>query len=124
MALTLENNIDEVFEMLSDGNTTAKIAEHFGVKKGAVREVFETHPARANAAFKMAADSAVDEAERVLYDESIEPNRAREIASHLRWKAKMFDKQKYGDKIDVTSDDKPIGVSADILTAIAAKINA
>jgi hypothetical protein len=41
--------------------------------------------------------------------DSVEIARAREIASHKRWQAKMRDRAKYGDSVQVAGDpDAPI----------------
>lgn len=56
-------------------------------------------------------DLDVDKLEQIVEDvrhEKISPNQGRVMADILKWTAGRKKPKKYGDKIDVTSDDKPI----------------
>ena len=60
----------------------------------------------------MAAAGTFDEMARDELRSAADPfelARAREVASHLRWKASKADPGRYGDKLDVTAD---IGIKA------------
>ena len=97
----MEAHADEIFEMLGSGTSILKISEHFGCSRTAIDNILESNPARATIAIKKSADGYADKAEKVLLDNDIDIARARELAHHYRWAAKMFNKSKYSDKIEV-----------------------
>lgn len=96
--------------MLIDGKSYRDIAEHFGVSLGTVHNFTskDEHSARVREARMISASTFDDKAEEVLRDETLEFARARELASHYRWRASKRKPKEYGDKLDVTSDGEKI----------------
>lgn len=111
----LSSRIDEVIEKILEGATYRAMCKHFEVSMGELTRFFATpeHSARVAEALKSSADTYVGKAEEILCSLKSKATagdiaRCRELASHWRWAAKMRDKKKYGDRVDVTSGDKPI----------------
>lgn len=106
--------IDEICQMIIDGKTYRQIAEFYGVNllklHGYLAED-EGRYTRAREALTISADTYADQAEQVLKDapkDGIEMQRARELSSFYKWKAAKRRPKDYGDKVDVTSDNKAI----------------
>ena len=109
----LDPIIDDIITMIVEGETQRSICNKFGVKLTAFQTFLtDNHSARAKEAYRLSAISKEEGAMDVLINapsDSIEIARAREIASHMRWQAKMRDRAKYGDSVQVSGDqDAPI----------------
>lgn len=107
--------IEEVLALIIAGKTFREIAEDYGVAVSTLHEYLHKseHSARVNDALKISANSYADKAEEVLKDitrtsNQIEMARARELAQHYRWKASKRNPRSYGDKLDVTSNEKTL----------------
>lgn len=108
MASKLEPHLDDIIEMVENGETLRDIGSKYGVTVGAVSQFLSKHPARAAEAYRVSAQAMADKAIAVLKDESVDIARGRELASHYRWESKMRDRARYGDKVDMTTKDEPI----------------
>ncbi len=127
MACVLDGKLDEILEMVISGDTLQEIATKFNCVKSVVSRFLsqKEHSARAHEAYTISAMIIADKAIEVLKDEKVDIARARELASHYRWEAKMRDRNRYGDKSDITSNNQPINSGNDeLLKLIASKINA
>jgi hypothetical protein len=98
--------IDDVCEMIASGMSMRRIAERAEVSVGSVANWLAEpeRSARARAARTNAAAHWDEEAERVIQDaesDSVEVQRARELAQHYRWRAKAFAPGAYGDRVQV-----------------------
>ncbi len=107
MAHKLDEHIDEIIQMITDGESQRDIAEKFNVSKGTVGNFLLGHTARASEAYRQSGSAFADKAIEALKDETIDIARSRELASHYRWEAKMRDRAKYGDKVEV-EDKRPV----------------
>ena len=111
--MKLEGKIDELLDMIIDGNTFRQMAAKHEVSISTVHTflTLPEHAARTGAALALSAAQYADKAEEVLLDAvgtKEELSRAKELAQHYRWKAAKRDPKKYGEKLDLTSGDKPI----------------
>ncbi len=102
-AIILGNNIEDIIEMIIEGKTYREIAKKYDVSLGCLHDFLTIgeHSARAREALTTSANSYADKAEEVLKE--AEPTkeelmRARELASHYRWKASKRNGKVYGDK--------------------------
>jgi hypothetical protein len=102
----LGTHIDEIIAMIENGKTYSNICKKHKCCRSTLNSLLSKpeHFARASQAYTMAADADADRAIEVLEDPNIDIQRAREIAHHLRWSAKMKNRNKFGDKI-VTQGD-------------------
>lgn len=97
----------EVFEAITAGVSQRSLARAAGVSVRALREWLAA-PERSARAIKARQDAAqaFDElAEHVLLTAPANPvelARARELASHYRWRAKVVNPAAYGDKVQAT----------------------
>lgn len=98
--------IDALCEKLIAGDSQTKIAKDIGVSIATLCNWIAGDPersARAREARIAAARSFDEMAEQVLVDAS-DPfglAKARELASHYRWKASKSNPREYGDKIEI-----------------------
>jgi hypothetical protein len=111
--------IDEVCHRLANGEMMSEICRTLGIDHGSMSWWISSDPsrsARASEARRLSADAHVDAGERVLLDLSgddtpVALGRARELASHHRWKAAMFNPDRYAPRQTqkhVGPDDGPI----------------
>lgn len=106
--------IEEICHMIIDGKTYRQIAEYYGInllKIHAYLAEDEGRYTRAREALTISADTYADQAEQILKDaksDGIEMQRARELSSFYKWKAAKRRPKDYGDKVDITSDNKAI----------------
>jgi hypothetical protein len=110
----LDGKIDLIIDKIIDGETYRKIANDLGVGLSTLHDYLNKgeHSARTRGALDYSASTYADKAESTLIEAEgtkEELIRARELAQHYRWKAGKRAPKKYGDKIDVTSDNKAIG---------------
>lgn len=101
----LEGHIDQICDMLINGDTYRQIATFYGVSLGAFHSYInkDEHSARVKTALTMSADDYDDKAERVLKEAKSnlpEIMRAKELAAHYRRKASVRNRGVYGDKVD------------------------
>ncbi len=101
-------SLDEVCKRLADGESMTAIAAGVGVSTGSLSEWLEAtveRSARSKEARRLAARHWDEKAEQVIRDAArhpVELTRARELAHHYRWRAKMTAPRDYGDKVDHT----------------------
>jgi len=117
MAKTVILNIDLICEDIMSGLSYRAIADKYNTNYTAIHNFLskENHSVRANEARRISADTFADKAEKVLIEAEgtiPEISRARELASHYRWAASKKNPREYGDKVDITSDGKPLAPTA------------
>jgi transposase len=109
-------DIEEALDLILEGYTYRQMAERFGLKSVSQMHRFlnkEEHSARVKTARQQSADIYAEKAEEVLKEiksdaTQVDMARARELAQHYRWTAKMKEPRVYGDKVDVTTDGEKI----------------
>lgn len=106
--------LDAVCERISEGLSLTGIAAEAGVSKGTLLAWLAAVPDRSACAREARAVSARhwdEQAEQELRDaaDAFELAKARELASHFRWRAKAIAPKEYGDKVQVGNDpDNPM----------------
>jgi len=113
MAKKIELNLDEIVEMILQGDSYKTIAQKLGINLSTLHKFTSNpnHSARVREALIISASTFDDKAEQVLKDAKgnmIEIQRARELAQHYRWKASKRAPKVYGDKLDLTTDGKEL----------------
>lgn len=103
--------IDEICRRLASGEGQGEIADSIGVNRGTFSIWLASDDKRSTRAREARTTSARhwdSQAEAVLIgandDKPGAIAKARELASHYRWRAKCYAPKDYGDKIDVTAD--------------------
>lgn len=102
--------LDAVCERISEGLSLTDIAIEAGVSKGTLLAWLDAVPdrsARAREARAVSARHWDEQAEKELRDASdaFELAKARELASHFRWRAKSIAPKDYGDKVQLADAD-------------------
>ena len=106
-------DIDKIIEMIIDGYTFRAISKKLDVPLSTLYDFTKRseHSARTRDALEISAQTYEEKAEEILIGadaSAYEMQRARELAQHYRWKASKRSPRRYGDKIDMTSDNKEI----------------
>lgn len=122
--------LDAICARFEAGDSIRRIATDIGVPSTTLLAWtnLPEHSARAHEARRAGADALADKAESVLEqaDDPIAIQRARELASHYRWKAKVIDPARFGDKVQVDAtvrEDKLTDEQLDArITQLAAKL--
>lgn len=122
--------IDALEEAMRNDVSIAQYAKRIGVSVGVLFEWMNKTPersARAKAARIFSSQTADDLALKVLDDlkpdsTQAEVARAREMASHYRWRARVRNPAEYGDKIEATVIREVSKLSDDELEAEAAAL--
>ncbi len=101
----LEGKIDTIIEMLIEGDSYRVIANYLEVPLSTLHDYTSKseHSARVREALLYSASTFDDKAEQVLKDaesNSVEVQRARELAQHYRWKASKRAPKQYGDRLE------------------------
>ena len=108
--------LDWFIEKVANGATRFSVADELGISDQSVSNWLKKLPpwemARVHDAFRRSAEYWDHAAEMALKGASTrdEISKARELANHYRWRAKMRDPARYGDKLQV---DGAIQVQAD-----------
>lgn len=102
--------IDAVCERIGEGESLTAIAEQVGVSIGSLLTWLKAdaeRSARAREARKATAQTWDEKAEAELRaaTDAFELARARELASHFRWRAKAIAPLEYGDKVALTDGE-------------------
>lgn len=108
------HGIEAFIDDIIDGKSYAQIAKSVGVSKAAIARWLAADPnrsARAREALIQSAQGEDDKAEEVLLDKEIDPIRARELASHYRWRARVRNPREYGEKIDINQKTTVVNLS-------------
>lgn len=99
--------IEALCDLIADGKSQRTVCQEINVERGSLRRWLALDPERQRL-FDMArveaAEGFVDMAEqelRTAKPTKIALARARELASHYRWKASKANVQRYGDKVAV-----------------------
>lgn len=110
---TEEQLLETIEDLIVNGQTYSSICKTYKISLTALSR-WLAHPqriARATMALKISADYYADMSIQVLKDapsDKIEIMRAKELSSAYRWIARVRDVNKYGEKLDVTSEGKAI----------------
>lgn len=120
-------DIETVCDMIVEGNSMGQIAKASGCSLANLTrwiELDSERSARAKDARVLAARYWDEQAEQVIKDASnaLEVTKARELASHYRWRAKAIAPRDYGDRqqVDMTATVKTVTqMTDDELMAIA-----
>lgn len=116
---SLKLEIDTVCDQIVDGMTYRGMAAHYGVSQLTLHKFLseQKHSARAREAFIISADSYADKAEQVLLDakkDSLDLMRARELSQFYKWKAAKRYPKKFGEKLDVTTNEESLNKIPDL----------
>lgn len=108
-ALTAADAERPIHERIASGQTYRQIASSVGVSMGVFAFWIDATPERSQACarareiaaqfFDEQAEARIDEAEDMF-----ELSKAKEIATHLRWRAKAANPKRYGDRTTVQGD--------------------
>ena len=109
-------DIESIISDLLDGMTYRTISEKNGVPLSTFVDFISKpeHSARAKEALVLSAQTYEDMGEQVLLDINAESNgvemaRARELAQYYKWKARVRNPKRYGDKLSIGGDeDNPL----------------
>lgn len=106
--------LDAVCERIESGESITQIATSLGMLQKSMRDWIaadDTRSARVRISRELSADACDDLAVREL--ETLQPGataaeiaRARELASHYRWRASKRNPRIYGDKLDLNHSGK------------------
>ena len=127
--------IDTVCERIEAGESVGAIADSLGIPKRTMWDWIDVdgaRSARVRASREKSAEAEDDKAEAVLAvlkadSTPAEVARARELASHYRWRASKRNPKTYGDKLDlnhsgkVELSDEQVATRLDILLQKAAQ---
>lgn len=113
-------DVDLICDDILMGLSYEVIADKYEVTYGVLHRFISNtdNSARVIIARQQSADIFDSKAERVLIDAKstlTEITRARELASHYRWKASKRNPKVFGDKVDVTSNGKTLPTSINIV---------
>lgn len=107
MAKLDELGVDAFCDRIVGGESYTAIAQSIGVSVASVCNWLALdveRSARVREADRLSARTAEDKAEQVLLDKQMPVDRARELAAHYRWRAKMRDRKQYGDQVQVDAN--------------------
>ena len=127
MAALNELGIDEFCARIIAGDSYTAIAQSIGVGIASVCDWLSAdaeRSARVCEADRLSARTAEDKAEAVLLDKTMAVDRARELASHYRWRAKVRDRRQYGDQVQVDGNVNVMNLSEEELGKRIAAISA
>lgn len=118
--MPIQFDIDNICDDILSGLSYRDIATKYGTNLSAVHKfcIDEKHSARVNDSRAISADTYADKAEDVLKEAEgtiPEITRARELASHYRWKASKRNPKVFGDKVDVTTAGKALPTAINIV---------
>lgn len=116
----IDKDIDFILAEILEGKSTFRIAKENGWKKTTLTDFLakSDHSARVEKARKLSAETFADMAEEVLLNaesNAVEIARARELSQYYRWRARVSEPKKYGDKVDVTSDGEKLNQTVTIV---------
>lgn len=109
----LDGAIEAVLEAIVEGKTFRQMAADFEVSISTLHAFLtkDEHSARARAALALSSSQYAEKAELTLIEAvgtKEELSRAKELAQHYRWMASKRNPALFGEKVDVTSGDKPL----------------
>lgn len=95
---------DDIVDSITEGQTLQTIAGKYDVSESTLQKFLTNNlSARVNIAYRLSAEKFSDMARIVLEQAQTfeEIARARELASHYRYEAKIRNRNKYGDKVEL-----------------------
>lgn len=112
----LDGTIDQIIEMIIDGDSYRVIAKKLKVGVGQLHAftMNSEHSARVREALEISASSYDEKAEEALNKlkkgcDAAEIAKARELAQHYRWKAAKRNPRRYGEKQTIDVAVKKVG---------------
>lgn len=125
-AVEKAGGLDWLLGEIREGRGKRSLAAELGLKPSTLLLWLRSDPdrsARADAAWAESAEMFDEEALEVLRTEE-DVQRAREIASHLRWRSKTRQPQRYGDRQTVDLNATVAAMDTDELMREIAKLQA
>lgn len=120
--------IDAITSYLAAGHCALDVARTLGIRSQSVYWWLSVDGRRARwrAAQEVSADAIVDRAEYEIREAEspLDLAKARELAQHARWRARAFAPRRYGDRVDVSVDDRRTLTDDQIAARIAALLAA
>lgn len=103
--------VEGLCALIEEGHSISAIARSLGMEPSTVTRWIGAdaqRSARVRESRVLSAEAFADRAEEVLMEATtaVEVARARELASHYRWKAKVRNPKEFGDKVQVDTDIK------------------
>lgn len=117
--------LDEICDRILGGESVRQLCGEFKVGVASFWRwvsLDAERSARVKSARQASAASIDEKALEVLQDNSIPVDRAREIASHMRWQARVRDPRQFGEKLELSGELALNNLSADELDARAATL--
>lgn len=126
LQLTAEQ-IDEIFDALADTATLRQLAAQYGAKRSTLHEYLTATPellARYKSARMRSSEAYEDAADHVISDarDPFELARARELAHHYRWAARVRSPGTHGDRSELVGNTELTPDFAEVLRQIASKL--
>lgn len=111
--MKLDGKLDEILDLFSNGERFRSVAEKMQVSTRTLHKFLskDENYKKYMLVLRESGDVYADKAEEILLtapSDKIEIQRARELAQHYRWLSSKRNPKKYGDKLDVTSDNEKI----------------
>lgn len=115
MGTSADLDIDSVCGLIESGQSLTKIALAYGLGRTTLTDWVARDPdrsARVREARVASGEASADMAEQVLEaaDTPFELAKARELASHYRWRASKTTPATYGDRVQVDTQRGPLTV--------------
>jgi hypothetical protein len=118
--------IDEFCDRIASGDSYTEIGRELEISTATISNWLAIDPERAARAREANIESArisEEQAFQILSDPKMPVDRARELASHLRWRARVRNPRQYGDKLEIDQTTKVTNVSDSDLDAQMQAIN-
>ena len=126
----LDQNEEAILRMIAEGDNYALISKKFNCSVSTFGIWIDASDERSKAvarAMQHASFKFIQQAEDVLIDAktNVEVTRARELANHLRWKARAYNPRVFGDKqqIEMTGTVRTEASSAEVDKRLAELLN-
>lgn len=106
--------IDELCNDIIDGKSYSQICLKLEISKASVVNWLAAdsdRSARAKEALRLSAQTEDDKAESVLLDMKMDTQRARELAFHYRWRARVRNPKDYGEKVQIDQTTHVVNLS-------------
>lgn len=106
--------LDAICDDIIDGKSYAQICQKLEIGKSAMSRwlaMDSDRSARVAEALRQSAQGEDDKAELTLLDKTMDIQRARELAFHYRWRARVRNPHDYGEKVQIDQTTRVVNLS-------------